>query len=51
MSAFEKTRAGSAWLGGVAILGTAALVLTGCAVTPSETPTETEKQSPDLGHP
>lgn len=45
MSAFEKTRAGSAWLGGAAILGTAALVLSGCAVTPSETPTETESSA------
>ena len=46
MSAFAKTRAGSAWLGGAAILGTAALVLTGCAVTPSETPSETETSAP-----
>ena len=46
MSAFKKTRAGSAWMGGAAILGTAALVLSGCAVTPSETPSETETSAP-----
>jgi branched-chain amino acid transport system substrate-binding protein len=46
MSAFDKARKGSSWLGGAAILGTAALVLSGCAATPSETPSETDTSAP-----